>query len=234
MRLQVFLAHAGVCSRRSALSLIQSGRVSIGRKIIFEPSYQVRESEENVTLDGKAVLLPQAAYVLLNKPKGVVTTTRDRFAPRTVLDLLPRTLKHLHPAGRLDKDTTGLLLLTNDGLLTHRLLHPSFETEKTYRATLDRDISEGDIARLQKGVVLDGKKTAACRIKRMSARELEIVLHEGRKRQIRRMFALLRYRVLELSRIRQGSLTLGDIKIGAWRFLSREETARLKKELKMI
>ena len=233
MRLQVFLSHSGACSRRKALESIKQGRVTVNGRKIFEPSYSVQEHSDVVLLDDKQISLAQKLYILLNKPKGVVTTVSDRFAEKKVLDLLPKNFKNLYPVGRLDKDTSGLLLLTNDGALTHRLIHPSFEVEKAYRVLLNKPISGDDKNRLQNGIVLDGKKTAPCQIKKISQNEFEIIIHEGRKRQIRRMFASLHYHVVALVRIRQGSLTLGNLKVGEWRFLTKEEVNRLYNELKI-
>jgi pseudouridine synthase len=245
MRLQVFLSHSGACSRRKALSLILGGCVTVDGKTILEPSYQLTSPSVSVSLNGKRILPnKENIYILLNKPKGVTTTKCDRFAEKKVLDVLPLKFKGLYPVGRLDKDTTGLILLTNDGTLTHRMSHPSFEVDKAYKVMLDRSISGTDIKSLEKGVFLDGKKTAPCRISEVGPRrsgprsdlgkEVEIVIHEGRKRQIRRMFALLRYHVKELTRIRQGTLALGDLKEGQWRFLTKDEVQRLRRALKII
>jgi 23S rRNA pseudouridine2605 synthase len=229
LRLQVFLSRSGVCSRRQALVLIQSARVRVNGAVVTEPSFFVDEDTRAVSLDGKIVSLSSPVVILLNKPKGAVTTVQDRFAEKTVLELLPRRLRSVHPVGRLDKDTTGLLLLTNDGSLTHRLIHPSFEVEKVYQAFLDRDVDEKDRRVLEHGVMLEGRRTAPCRIRKVSMGLFEVTLHEGRKRQVRKMFALLGYRVKELSRIRQGFLTLGDLKPGEWRLLTQEEVKRLRK-----
>ncbi|MEK7849818.1 MAG: pseudouridine synthase [Candidatus Omnitrophota bacterium] len=228
MRLQVFLSHSGACSRRKALSLILGGCVTVDGKTILEPSYQLTSPSSSVALNGKRILpYKENIYILLNKPKGVTTTKSDRFAEKKILDVLPIKFKGLYPVGRLDKDTTGLILLTNDGTLTHRMSHPSFETEKSYRAVLDKPLKLQDKEKIEKGILLDAKITSPCRITG-AGKEVEIVIHEGRKRQIRRMFALLRYHVKELTRIRQGSLELGDLKEGEWRFLTKDEVERLR------
>lgn len=232
MRLQVYLSHSGACSRRRALEYIQSGRVKVNGGKILEPSFSVTPSD-TVLLDGRQISLKEKTYILLNKPKGVVTTTKDRFAPKKITDLLPVEFKHLHPVGRLDRDTTGLIVLTNDGELAFRLSHPSFEIEKAYRVVLDKPLLPDHKNKIEKGVSLDGKKTFPCRIKVFSPLEAEIVIHEGRKRQVRRMFASLGYYVVELCRIRQGSMVLGSLEPGAWRFLTKEEIGRLYKELKI-
>lgn len=227
MRLQVFLSSAGVCSRRRALLLVQSGRVSVNGKKVVEPSYAVSFGDR-ITVDGKGISSREKIYVLLNKPRGAVTTREDRFAEKKVMDLLPQGLRHLYPVGRLDKDTTGLLFLTNDGPLAFYLAHPSFGVEKTYRGFLDRPLEERSRLRLQRGLELDGRMTAACRIRMVSAKEFEITLHEGRKRQIRRMFEALRYRVVALERVRQGPLELGGLEPGAWRYLTPQEVCALR------
>jgi len=165
---------------------------------------------------------------LLHKPKGVVTTKNDVFAAKKVMDLLPPDLKYLNPVGRLDQDTTGLLLLTNDGDLAFRLTHPSFKVEKTYRVALNRSLDARDKARIEKGVKLDAKLTSVSKIRSLTPQDLEITIHEGRKRQVRRMFAALGYHVIALCRIQQGPLTLGDLKEGAWRFLTQQEARKLE------
>ncbi|HAJ56469.1 MAG TPA: pseudouridine synthase [Candidatus Omnitrophica bacterium] len=233
MRLQVYLSHSGACSRRNALEYIQAGRVSVNGKKILEPSFPVN-LQDVVSFDGRRVSLKENIYVLLNKPKGVVTTTKDRHAPSKIIDLLPLELRHLHPVGRLDRQTSGLIVLTNDGELAFRLSHPSFEADKVYRVVLNKPLSAEDKDKLEKGVVLEGKMTSPCRIKISSFVELETIIHEGRKRQVRRMFSSLGYHVVELCRTRQGSLVLGDLKPGEWRLLKPEEVQRLYQELKHV
>jgi pseudouridine synthase len=242
MRLQVYLSHSGACSRRRALEYIQSGRVKVNGEKILEPSFSVTPSD-TVLLDDRQISLKEKTYILLNKPKGVVTTTKDRFAPKKITDLLPVEFKHLHPVGRLDRDTTGLIVLTNDGELAFRLSHPSFEIDKAYKVVLDKSLKLQDKYKIEKGVLLDAELTSPCRIVEVRPRqsgprsdlgkEVEIVIHEGRKRQVRRMFASLGYYVVELCRIRQGSMVLGSLQPGAWRFLTKEEIGRLYKELKI-
>ncbi len=227
MRLQVFLSRAGVCSRRRAFDAICSGRVRVAGRVIKEPSFAVDETAP-VSLDGRDVFLGDSVTILLHKPRGVTSTVADPFAEKTVLELLPESLRRVHPVGRLDKDTTGLLLLTNDGTLTHRVIHPSFEIEKGYRVSLDRALSEDDRLTLERGVLLDGKRTAPCRIKKLSGAEVEMTIHEGRKRQVRRMFAERGYHVRALCRVRQGFLTLGALKPGEWRYLTADEVKKLK------
>jgi len=228
LRLQVFLSRSGAASRRKALALIFAGRVLVNGRVITEPSFCVHPEEDRVLLDGRPLASSPKTYVLFHKPAGVVTTKRDRFAAKTVLDFFTEDLKHLNPVGRLDKDTTGLLLLTNDGDLAYRLTHPSFDVAKVYRVRLDKALTLADKRTLEKGIVLDGKRTRPCRIGGAGTAQAEVTLHEGRKRQVRRMFALLGYAVEELKRLRQGPLVLGDLKPGSWRRLTSSEIQDLK------
>lgn len=232
MRLQVYLSHSGTCSRRSALEHIQSGRVSVNGKKILEPSFPVT-SGDAVFFSGRRVFLKENIYVLLNKPKGVTTTTKDKHAAKKVVDLLPPELRCLRPVGRLDRQTSGLIILTNDGELAFRLSHPSFEIDKVYRVILDKPLKLADKNKLEKGIVLEGKTTAPCSVNILSSSVSEIVIHEGRKRQVRRMFSSLGYQVVELSRTRQGPIAIGDLKEGQWRFLKKEEITGLYSKLKM-
>ncbi len=233
IRLQVFLSHSGVSSRRWAGEWIKAGRCSVNGKKILQPSYPVDPGRDKVLLDSKKVVLSKKTYILLNKPRGVVTSRRDRFAGKTVLDILPEEFGHLYPVGRLDKDTTGLLLLTNDGELTHRLTHPRFEVGKSYRAILDRPLKRSDLKRLEKGIPIEGVLTAPCKIRCRDGPTVEITLHEGRKRQIKRMFSALEYKVVELTRFKEAHLMLGDLELGQWRLLSRAEIEGLYRSARL-
>jgi len=230
MRLQIFLSGAGLCSRRKALQMVFSGRISVNGRPVAEPSFEIDPARDVVTCDGRRVEPAPKIYVVLHKPKGVVTTVQDRFASRTVLDLLPPSLRKVYPVGRLDKDTSGLLILTNDGDLSQRLAHPSFGTKKVYRALLDRRLQEHDRQRLESGVVIEAEKTQPCQIRLLEGDFVEVVLREGRKRQVRKMFEVIGYEVLDLHRTSEGVLELKDLKAGAWRFLTEQEIARLKGE----
>jgi len=229
LRLQVFLSRSGVSSRRHAADVIRSGKVSVNSKKCLAPSFKVDPEKDKVFLENERILPRENIYLMLHKPRGVTTTKRDPHAAMTVMDLLPRRFRHLNPVGRLDKDTTGLLLLTNDGGLINRLTHPRFNIEKVYRVGLDKRPGPADIKRLEKGIDLDGKHTAPCRIKMGPKNDLEITLREGRKRQIKRMFAALGYRVLDLKRISEGFLDLGRLQQGKWRSLTREEALMLQR-----
>jgi len=228
MRLQVFLSRSGVCSRRKALELIKAGQVEVNDQKILEPSYQVEPVKDTVLLNKQRVSLGKELYLILNKPCGVVTTLSDKFAERKVIDLLPAEYRHLKPAGRLDKDTSGLLLFTNDGELIYRLTHPRFEVKKVYQAVLDKPLTDVHLEQLEKGIYLEGKLTAPCNIRKVTSKKVILTLREGRKRQIRLMFAKLGYQVQTLKRIKQASLSLGDLAPGKWRLLTPEEVKKLR------
>ena len=227
MRLQVFLSRSGVCSRRKALEWIKAGRVEVNGRKMQEPSCEVDPTHDRVRMDGGQITLGEKVYLMLHKPCGVVTTRSDRFAPRKVVDLLPERYKHLKPVGRLDRDTSGLLLFTNDGELAYRLTHPKFEVERVYQVTLHKPFADSDRKCLERGIYLEGKRTAPCTVRKTSQGKIVITLHEGRKRQIKLMFAHLGYQVQTLIRIRHASLSLGNLAPGRWRMLSKEEVERL-------
>jgi 23S rRNA pseudouridine2605 synthase len=232
LRLQVFLSHHGVCSRRKAMDLIQDGRVSLNGKIVREPSTPVDPDKDEVCFDGRRVLSKKYEYVLLYKPQGYTTTLEDPFAERTVLELIPGHLKHVKPVGRLDKNTEGLLLLTNDGQVAHKLTHPSFYVDKIYFVRIKGTLSEQDKKHLEQGVVFDGQKTVPCKIfnvqKEKDETSLRISIHEGRKRQVREMFGALEHTVIFLKREQQGPLKLGNLRIGEFRLLTDPEITLLQ------
>jgi len=228
------LSHSGCCSRRNALEIIKSGRVFVNGKITPEPSYPVDAEKDRIFLDNKKITLKAKSYLMLNKPVGVTTTRSDRYAEVTVMDLLPKEYRHLYPVGRLDKDTEGLLLLTNDGDLAYRLMHPKFNVHKEYLATITKKLKDKDRLKLKKGVFIENKKTSPCRIKELfksvSHSDLTVSIHEGRKRQIRLMFLSLGYKVIRLRRVSEGCLKLGALKPGKWRALGAAEISSLYKE----
>lgn len=232
MRLQVFLSHSGICSRRRALDLVKQGCVKVNNQMVCEPSYEINPEKDQVFLEGIPIKVKKYEYIMLNKPKGIITTKKDRFAEKTVMDLLPSELKHLCPVGRLDKDTEGLLLLTNNGKLANCLMHPKFKVDKVYRVEVKGHLKENDKLRLQQGIILEDKRTSPCKINRVNFESdrtsFEIILHEGRKRQIRLMLLSLGYRILSLKRIQEGPISLGDLPAGKWRSLSDEEINRFK------
>ena len=226
MRLGKHLAHAGIASRRASEALVADGRVTVDGAVIKDPARDVT-GEEAIAVDGELVRGPGARVVYaLHKPAGVVSTAADTHGRPTVVDLVP-TGQRLYPVGRLDADSSGLLLLTNDGALANRLTHPRYEVPKTYRATLERPVGPEEIEALRAGVELDDGPTAPAEVDPVGDRELVITLREGRNRQLRRMAEAVGSRVDELIRERIGSLELGDLEPGCARKLTAEEVAAL-------
>ncbi|MBN2088360.1 rRNA pseudouridine synthase [candidate division KSB1 bacterium] len=230
-----YLSLCGLGARRKCEDLIHAGRVSINQQIILNLATLVDPVLDQVAVDEKIIKpLGQSIYVLLNKPDGCLSAVSDDRGRKTVLDLInvPFPVK---PVGRLDFDTTGVLLLTNDGYLAYRLTHPKFNIEKEYKILLNRPLEIDDKRKLEQGVFLEDGKTAPCLVKIGKERNLvSLIIHEGRKRQVKRMFQSLHYRVKELIRIKFAGLTISDLKPGAWRYLSAEELRRLKKMTGMI
>ncbi len=230
MRLAKHLAHAGVASRRAAEQLIFHGRVTVGGKVVTDPATDV-DGSKPITVDGRPVggTEQERAVYILNKPAGVVSTSHDTHGRKTVVDLIHAD-RRLYPVGRLDADTTGLILLTDDGELAHRLTHPSFEVPKTYRAVVrNAPVREPALRKLREGVELDDGRTSPAKVRRISSGELEITIHEGRKRQVRRMCEAIGHRVESLDRIAFGPLRLGNLPIGGHRQLTAAEVERLRR-----
>jgi 23S rRNA pseudouridine2605 synthase len=227
MRLAKHLARAGVASRRGAEALVAEGRVTVDGAVVTDPARDVT-GEEAIAVDGEAVRDAGARVVYaLNKPAGVVSTARDTHARRTVVDLVASS-ERLYPVGRLDADTTGLILLTNDGDLAYALTHPSFEVPRTYRARVEGRPDERALRALREGVELDDGRTAPARVRRVGAHELELTIHEGRKRQVKRMCAAVGHPVVALRRVAFGPLRLGDLEPGRARRLTAAEVERLR------
>lgn len=228
MRLSKYLAHAGVASRRAAETLIRDGRVTVGGEVVRDPARDV-SSAVAVALDGRRLTGPEQRVVYaVNKPLGVLSTARDPYERPTVVSLVGHESRRLYPVGRLDADSSGLILLTNDGALAHRLTHPSFEVPKTYRALLaGGPVSERALRALREGVTLSDGPTAPARVRRVRDEVLEITIHEGRNRQVRRMCEAVGHPVLALERVALGPLRLGNLAPGAHRRLSSDEVARL-------
>jgi 23S rRNA pseudouridine2605 synthase len=225
VRLNAYLARAGVASRRKADELIKAGRVRVNG----EPG-QLNTfvgARDRVEVDGQLVERQALAYVLLHKPAGVVTTASDPHGRPTVVDLVDHESRVV-PVGRLDADTTGALLLTNDGELAHRLAHPRYEVEKVYEVEVEGEPSDETLRRLQKGIDLDDGVTAPAHARRLSPSKLELAVHEGRKHQVKRMLAAVGHPVRRLHRSRYAGLTLEGLEPGAWRELEPSETARLR------
>lgn len=228
MRLVKYLAHGGVASRRRAEEIIAAGRVRVGGRVVTDPARDVDE-DSGVEVDGRPVS-PEAREVwMLNKPAGVVSTAREPGRRRAVTELVP-SKGRLYPVGRLDADSTGLILLTNDGKLANRLSHPRYEVPRTYRMRLRRPPSDRDLRALADGVELDDGRTLPARVRRRSPRVLELTLREGRNRQVRRMAEAIGNEVVELERIRFGPLRLGDLAEGEARRLRPAELRGLWKD----
>ena len=234
MRLQSFLSQAGIASRRSVVEELEAGKVKVNGEVVRIPSYPIFPGKDRVTyLDEEVTLSAKKVYFIFNKPKGVITTAEDTHGRKTVLHYFKDIKERLYPVGRLDQDTTGVLLLTNDGDLAHKLMHPSFGVEKIYEALLDNELTKEKKLELERGgVEIEGEKTAPCRIKILSTREgkskVEVTLHEGKKRQIRVMFESIGIKVLHLHRKRYGSLTLQGLTPGKYRPLTEKEISELR------
>lgn len=229
MRLQKYLADCGVASRRKAEEYILQGLVKVNGKTIDELGYKVDPATDQVSFKGKKIQ-PSAkhTYLLLNKPAGYLSTCADTHERKTILDLLP-TNNRLFPVGRLDKETEGLLIVTDDGNLTFKLTHPKHHIEKEYLVICKGELPQEKKSQLEKGIMLEGKKTAAAKIaiKKISPQEttLQITIHEGRKRQIRNMFEIIGHKVHYLKRVRIGHLKLGNLPSGQYRHLTEKELA---------
>jgi pseudouridine synthase len=231
MRLNKFLAEAGVAARRKADGLIEAGVVRVNGKIVTELGMKVHPERDEVSVRGTpAYIQSQLYYILLNKPKDCITTTDDDMGRRTVMDLIPAE-HHVYPVGRLDRNTTGALLLTNDGDLANKLMHPSFNAPKNYIIEVSTKVKPQDIQSLRRGIKLEDGMTAPCDAEVLDSPHNTIVgltIHEGRNRQVRRMFETLGYDVRKLDRISYAGLSLARLKRGAWRYLDENEVRALK------
>jgi 23S rRNA pseudouridine2605 synthase len=234
-RLQKIIAERGYCSRRKAEQLISEGRVSVNGKTVDTPGYKAERNAE-IRIDGKILEYEEKVVYLLNKPKNVISSVKDEKGRTTVTDLIDSPYR-IYPMGRLDFDSSGLLLLSNDGELMQKLLHPKFEVDKTYEVTIDGIIQEEEIERLRKGVEIDGRMTAPADVKLLRKNLnrytsfLEVTIHEGRNRQVRRMFAEVGYNVVKLHRIREANIGLGNLKSGEYRRLKPHEVKKLREYL---
>ena len=228
MRLNAYLARAGVASRRGADALIKAGRVRVNGEPGALNTFV--EAGDRVELDGRELAPQRLAYVLLHKPAGIVTTARDPRGRKTVVDLV-RHEARVVPVGRLDADTTGALLLTNDGPLAHRLAHPRYEVEKVYEADVEGEPDDDALRRLREGVELDDGRTAPARVRRLGRSRLELALHEGRKHQVKRMLAAVGHPVRRLHRSRYAGLTLERLGPGESRELTGPEIDALRRSV---
>ena len=240
MRLQKYIALCGVASRRAAEDLILAGKVSVNGSVVTELGTKIDPEKDKISVNGKLLKSQEKkVYIMLYKPKGYVTTAKDNFDREIVTDLIPKSLGRLYPVGRLDYDSEGLLLMTNDGDFTYRLTHPSHEISKTYLVRIVGEIADDAVDKLRKGVVIDSRMTLPAKV---SVREKEngkstllIAISEGRNRQVRKMCAAVGHEVLRLCRVAEGALKLSGLKPGEWRHLTKEELALLggNKQMKL-
>lgn len=233
MRLQKYLASCGVASRRNAEKMITEGRISVNNLIVTELGFQVDPEKDAVMVDGSRVFPePEKHYIAYNKPAGEVTTVYDPEGRETVMDRFRGYPVRLFPVGRLDYDSEGLLLLTNDGEMMNQLLHPSFEIPKSYLTKVSNSVTEDKIRLLRSGVMIDGKITSPAEVRLIRkdafSTDLLITIHEGRNRQVRKMIESIGHQVVRLKRVRFGPVYLGDLPSGMWRRLTEEEIMKLR------
>lgn len=234
MRLNKFLAQAGVASRREADRMITEGRVTVNNTVVEELGIQIDPRMDAVRVDGRKIKKErQEFYLCLNKPTGYLVTLKDPFNRPTVLELLPKLKKRVFPVGRLDMDSEGLLLLTNNGELANRLMHPRYRIKKVYEVRTKGIPSHKSLQRLERGIHLDGKKTAPAVVTHLGSdpknARIRIELTEGRKREVRRMFEAIGYSLFSLKRINYAGIAIGTLKKGQWRYLTPSEVTHLKK-----
>jgi 23S rRNA pseudouridine2605 synthase len=237
IRLQKYMASCGVASRRKCEALIEAGKVKVGDQIITELGFKVDPDLDRVYFNG-VLIKPETekVYILLNKPTGYITSVKDQFDRQTVIDLIQGIDARIYPVGRLDYDTSGLLLLTNDGDMTNQITHPSHKVEKTYLAKVKGQVSKLELKKIQDGIDIGGYVTAPSRariIKTASgSTTVELTIHEGKNRQVRRMFEAINHPVMALERIAIGKIKKGSLKEGTWRLLNDSEIQYLKGERK--
>ncbi|MBR0462296.1 MAG: rRNA pseudouridine synthase [Erysipelotrichaceae bacterium] len=234
-RLQKIIAESGLCSRRKAEELIAQGKVSVNGTVIKEPGFKANVNDD-IRVNGKPLSREEKVVYLLNKPKGIISSASDEKGRKTVVDFVDSKYR-LYPIGRLDFDSSGLILLSNDGELTQKMLHPKFNIDKVYEVTINGLIRKEEIEKLSKGVRIDSYKTAPCEIRLLRTNDnkktsfLEVTIHEGKNRQIRKMFETLGYKVTRLNRIKEANISLGKLQPGEYRKLKPIEVVRLKKYL---
>ena len=227
LRLNKFLSNSGVASRRKCDEIIASGKVTVNGKVVTEIGSQINEKKDKVMVEGKAVCLPSSfVYIKLNKPKGYACTASDEKGRKTIYDLVDCE-ERLFSIGRLDYNTEGLIILTNDGDFANKVSHPRYDVEKEYRVTIEGKIKESELAVLRKGVVVDGQKMPPAKVKLLSQDEnvskISVVINEGQNRQVRRMFEAIGREIKLLKRVRLGSVRLGGLSRGQWRDLTEDE-----------
>ncbi|HHV60057.1 MAG TPA: rRNA pseudouridine synthase [Clostridiaceae bacterium] len=231
IRLQKYLADCGIASRRKAELLITQGRVKLNNQTVDKLGVKVNENDL-VEVDGKPVSPKrELVYIMLNKPEGYVTTVRDQFGRKSVNDLVKGVDARLYPAGRLDHDTSGLLILTNDGDFAYRLTHPRHEVKKTYHAQVSGIPCENEIDNFQKGLDIEGYRTAPAKFRILKRKGrtafVEIIIHEGKNRQVRKMCEKIGHPVITLKRVAIGNLRIGKLPCGKWRFLNKEDISKI-------
>ena len=236
MRLEKFLAICGIASRRNSKRYIQAGRITVNDERIWAPGRHIVAERDTIKFDGNRVEgVPQKIYLMLNKPTGYLTTRRDERGRPTVMELVRGVSQDIYPVGRLDLDTAGLLLMTNDGAFAYRLTHPSHEVKKTYIAKVERQPNQQAIQQLRDGIEIVGGFTAPAMVVQIGRKgeltEFKLVIHEGKKRQIRRMFKAVGHKVIELKRVQVGSLKLGQIPLGEYRMLTPAEVQSLQNDI---
>lgn len=232
MRLNKYLAHAGVASRRESDRLIQKGTVQVNGKLIDDPAFEVNEDDQ-IIYDGRVLKLQKETVVyMFNKPKNVITSAKDTHSRKTVFDYVPRNIR-LFSVGRLDKNTTGLILLTNDGELANFLMHPKNRIPRYYEVEIEGRISDKEKSKIKKGIFIGEGEWGRGEIVNQASKKgrsiVKILLHQGKKREVRRIFEFLNKKVFHLHRYQYGALTLGDLKPGQWRGLNKAEIGKLKK-----
>ncbi len=228
-RLHKLIAQAGVCSRRKAEMIILEGRVTLDGKIVKDLGTQADPAVNKIRVDGKLLDFDNdKIYLMMNKPRGYVTTVKDEHGRKTVMDLLGDFSERVYPVGRLDMDSEGLLILTNDGDLTNKLIHPRYEVAKTYLATIKGTLTAEKLNRLRAGIELDDGLTAPAEVNLLGDNRVEVTIHEGRNRQVRRMLAAVGCEVTRLRRIKFAGVTLDGLKVGKFRELTAAEVAALK------
>lgn len=236
-RIDKFLANSGISARRNISEVLKIHTITINGKRVKEAGVRFDPNKDILLLDGKEITAPYATYIIVNKPKGIISTASDEFGRKTVLSLVP-SKQRLYPVGRLDQDTTGLLLLTNDGNLANRLTHPRYHIPKVYELTIRGSVPEEKLAHFRRGVKLEDGMTSKAQAKVVRQAEKQtivaVTLHEGKKRQIRRMCEVLRLPLVELKRVQIGPILLGDLHEGKYRNLTEEELISLKKAANLV
>lgn len=238
IRLNKFLSQAGVASRREADRMIADGRVTVNGQVVQVLGHKIDDKKDRVEVDGRRVKIEGGlVYLMLNKPSGYLVSLKDPFRRPAVKDLLPSIKSRVFPVGRLDYDSQGLLLLTNDGELACRLTHPRFKIKKVYLVKVKGEPDSSKLSKLKRGIFLDGKRTAPAKIVPLGGSTekalLRVEIYEGRKRELRRMFEAIGHRVVKLRRIKIDGLSLGNLKEGQWRYLTQKEIDMLKNQVRI-